>query len=89
MPGSSHDDSMKNENVQFEKSVFSLSKLDIIHYEIARAWWPQFVSAKWAQRLCSRYFAWKAERIFARFNAMREMFERVAARQEMKNDRMD
>lgn len=89
MPGSGHVYPMKNENVQFGKSVFSLSKSDIVHYEIARAWWPQFVSAKWAQRLCSWYFAWKADRIFARFKTMREMFERVAARQERENDRMD
>lgn len=87
MPGSGHVHPMKNERIQFGKSVFALSKSDIIHYEIARAWWPQYISAKWAQGLCSRYFAWKADRIFARFKAMREMFERVAARREEKNDR--
>lgn len=57
--------------------VFALSDEEVLHYEVVRAWWPQFVSWPWAQRLASRYFAWKTSRITKRFRAMEAMMDRV------------
>jgi len=62
------------------EDVLTMTPVAVLHYEIACAWWPQFVSVGWMQALASKYFAWKTRRIVARFRALAAMKKRVYAR---------
>jgi hypothetical protein len=62
------------------EDVLTMTPVAVLHYEVARAWWPQFVSVGWMQTLASKYFAWKTRRIIARFRALDAMKKRVEAR---------
>ena len=62
------------------EDVLTMTPVAVLHYEVARAWWPQFVSVGWMRALASKYFAWKTRRIVARFRALDAMKKRVEAR---------
>lgn len=53
-----------------QDDALTMSPEAVLHYEICKAWWPQFVSHKWAQYLAGKYFAWKTNRIVARFKRL-------------------
>lgn len=68
-----------NPTITTRDDVLTMSPHAILHYEIARAWWTQFVSIPWMQDLAGRYFAWKAKRIADRFLRLAAMKRRVDA----------
>jgi hypothetical protein len=77
MPGAEREDFMSTQKDCLFRDTLRISDEQILRYEIARAWWPQFVSISWMQRLASMYFAWKTKRISARFRELGEMMDRV------------
>ena len=56
-------------NLDTRDEVLAMSPQAILHYEVAKAWWPAYVSNPVLQELAGRWFAWKAKRITARFRA--------------------
>ncbi len=52
---------------QVRETLERLQKTDMVYYEVAASWWPQFVSARWLQRIASWYFARKVEIKWGRY----------------------
>jgi len=60
----------------FEES-FGLTMKQVLVYELAASWWASWICIEWMQELTSRYYAWKVDRKWRRFQAMYERYERV------------
>ena len=54
---------------------------EAVHYEIRASWWAQYMWAHWMQVLSGKYFAWKANRKYIRYNDSIEMEDRVMERE--------
>lgn len=72
-------DSLVGSSAWLAGEVLRMPPLAVLHYEVARAWWPQYVGIPWMQKLASKYFAWKTRRVIARFRAADERRKAVDA----------
>ena len=52
---------------------------EILDYEVRASWWAEWVGITCLQTLASRYFAWKVNRKYARWEASKAMTRRVMA----------
>jgi len=60
---------LKTDLRKFEawRQLRGFSKRDLLDYEVFSSWWACLLSWDWAQGLAAKYFAWKVNRKYRRY----------------------
>jgi len=58
-------------------AIVNINQTQALLYEIRSSWWASWVSNPFLQDLAGRYFAWKVQRKFGRYQQMIATEERL------------